>query len=88
MDGENIATAVEECERHTVNVPYLADYRNDLTALRRILIMSPTGAQNPLGKVDLFKLGLYPSMIHDEDRLLTGYVCVDLATSDLYREPW
>ena len=51
MGGENIATTVEGRERYSINVRYLADYRNDLNALRRILIMTPTGAQIPLGEV-------------------------------------
>jgi copper/silver efflux system protein len=82
MGGENIATTVEGRERYSINVRYLADYRNDLNALRRILIMTPTGAQIPLGEVARITLSLGPSMIRDEDGLLTGYVYVDLATSD------
>ncbi len=82
MGGENIATTVEGRERYSINVRYLADYRNDLDALRRILIMTPTGAQIPLGEVARITLSPGPSMIRDEDGLLTGYVYVDLATSD------
>jgi Cu(I)/Ag(I) efflux system membrane protein CusA/SilA len=82
MGGENIATTVEGRERYSINVRYLADYRNDLNALRRILIMTPTGAQIPLGEIARISLGPGPSMIRDEDGLLTGYVYVDLATSD------
>ena len=51
-------------------------------SLRRILIMTPTGAQIPLGEVARISLSPGPSMIRDEDGLLTGYVYVDLATSD------
>ncbi len=82
MGGENIATTVEGRERYSINVRYLADYRNDLNALRRILIMTPTGAQIPLGEVARIGLSPGPSMIRDEDGLLTGYVYVDLAISD------
>ena len=82
MGGENIATTVEGRERYSINVRYLADYRGDLNALRRILIMTPTGAQIPLGEVARINLSPGPSMIRDEDGLLTGYVYVDLATSD------
>jgi Cu(I)/Ag(I) efflux system membrane protein CusA/SilA len=82
MGGENIATTVEGRERYSINVRYLADYRNDLNALRRILIMTPTGAQIPLGEVARITLSPGPSMIRDEDGQLTGYVYVDLATSD------
>ena len=82
MGGENIATTVEGRERYSINVRYLADYRNDLNALRRILIMTPAGAQIPLGEVARITLSHGPSMIRDEDGQLTGYVYVDLATSD------
>ena len=82
MGGENIATTVEGRERYPINVRYLADYRNDLNALRRILIMTPSGAQIPLGEVARIDLSPGPSMIRDEDGRLTGYVYVDLATSD------
>jgi copper/silver efflux system protein len=82
MGGENIATTVEGRERYSINVRYLADYRSDLNALRRILIMTPTGAQIPLGEVAHISLSPGPSMIRDEDGQLTGYVYVDLATSD------
>ena len=82
IGGENIATTVEGRERYSINVRYLADYRSDLDALRRILIMTPTGAQLPLGEVAHIDLRPGPSMIRDEDGMLTGYVYLDLATSD------
>jgi Cu(I)/Ag(I) efflux system membrane protein CusA/SilA len=82
MGGENIATTVEGRERYSINVRYLADYRKDLNALHRILIMTPTGAQVPLGEVARITLSPGPSMIRDEDGLLTGYVYIDLATTD------
>ncbi len=67
MGGENIATTVEGRERYSINVRYLADYRSDLNALRRILLMTPTGAQIPLGEVAHIDLSKGPSMIRDED---------------------
>ena len=82
MGGENISTTVEGRERYSINVRYQADYRSNLNALRRILIMTPTGAQIPLGEVARISLSPGPSMIRDEDGLLTGYIYVDLATSD------
>ena len=66
MGGENIATTVEGRERYSINVRYLADYRNDLNALRRILIMTPTGAQIPLGEVA--RIDLEPGSIDDSRR--------------------
>ncbi len=82
IGGENIATAIEGRERYPINVRYLQDYRDNLDALRRVLIMTPSGAQVPLGEVAHLQIASGPSMIRDEDGQLTGYVYVDLATSD------
>jgi len=82
IGGANIATTVEGRERYPINVRYLADYRDNLDALGRILIMTPAGAEIPLGEVARIDLSPGPSMIRDEEGLLTGYVYVDLATSD------
>jgi copper/silver efflux system protein len=82
IGGEDIATTVQGRERYSINVRYLQDYRNDLDALRAVLIMTPSGAQIPLGEVAKVDLGPGPSMIRDEDARLTGYVYIDLATND------
>jgi Cu(I)/Ag(I) efflux system membrane protein CusA/SilA len=60
----------------------LQDYRNDLDALRNVLLMTPSGAQIPLGEVAKVELSPCPSMIRDEDAQLTGYVYIDLSTND------
>jgi copper/silver efflux system protein len=44
--------------------------------------MTPSGAQIPLGEIAKVDLSPGPSMIRDEDARLTGYVYIDLATSD------
>jgi Cu(I)/Ag(I) efflux system membrane protein CusA/SilA len=82
IGGENIATAIEGRERYPINVRYLSDYRNDLDALKRVLIATPSGAQVPLAEVASLEIASGPSMIRDEDGQLTGYIYVDLATSD------
>jgi Cu(I)/Ag(I) efflux system membrane protein CusA/SilA len=82
IGGEDIATTVQGRERYPINVRYLRDYRGDLDALRAVLIMTPRGAQIPLGEVAKVELGPGPSMIRDEDARLTGYVYVDLDTGD------
>jgi copper/silver efflux system protein len=82
IGGETIATVVQGRERYAINVRYLQDYRDDLDALRRILIMTPSGAQIPIGEVARLDIASGSSMIRDEDGQLTGYAYVDLATSD------
>jgi copper/silver efflux system protein len=82
IGGDNIATAIEGRERYPINVRYLQDYREDLDTLKRVLIMTPSGAQIPVGEVARLDVAPGPSMIRDEDAQLTGYVYIDLATSD------
>jgi len=82
IGGENIATAIEGRERYPINVRYLAGYRDNLDALRRVLVMTPAGAQIPLGEVAKVELAPGPTMIRDEDGELTGYVYIDLSTAD------
>jgi Cu(I)/Ag(I) efflux system membrane protein CusA/SilA len=82
MGGENIAVTVQGRDRFPINVRYLRDYRDDLEALRQMLIMTPSGAQIPLGEVAGVTLSQGPSMIRDEEAQLTAYVFVDLTTSD------
>jgi len=82
IGGENIATAIEGRERYPINVRYLAGYRDNLEALRRVLVMTPSGAQIPLGEVAKVELAPGPTMIRDEDGELTGYVYIDLSTAD------
>ena len=82
IGGENIAVTVQGRERYPINVRYLADYRDNLDALKRILLMTPGGAQIPMGEVARIELSPGPSAIRDEDARLTGYVYIDLSTSD------
>jgi Cu(I)/Ag(I) efflux system membrane protein CusA/SilA len=82
MGGENVAVTVQGRDRFPINVRYLRDYRGDLEALRQMLIMTPAGAQIPLGEVADVTLSPGPSMVRDEDAQLTAYVFVDLTNSD------
>ncbi|HZP44399.1 MAG TPA: CusA/CzcA family heavy metal efflux RND transporter [Candidatus Binataceae bacterium] len=82
IGGENIGTAIAGRARYPINVRYLQDYRDDLDALRRVLVATPSGAQVPLGEVARLAIASGPAMIRDEDAQLTGYVYVDLTGSD------
>ena len=84
IGGENVTTTVEGRERYPVNVRYMRDFRDDLDALGRILVPVSDGQrQVPLGQLASIKAAVGPSMIRDEDGLLTGYVFIDIAGRDL-----
>jgi len=82
IGGENIAVNVQGRERYPVNVRYNRDFRDNLDALGRVLLSTPTGAQVPINEVATVSFSRGPAMIRDEDAQLTGYVFVDLNTDD------
>jgi len=83
VGGENVTTTVEGRERYSVNVRYLRDYRSDVGSLQRVLVATPSGAQIPISELADIRLLEGPSMIRDENGLLSGYVYVDVAGRDL-----
>ncbi len=83
IGGENVTTTVEGRERYPVNVRYMRDFRSDFGALGRVLVAASGGQrQIPLAQLATIKAASGPSMIRNEDGLLTGYVYVDLAGRD------
>ncbi|MBC8018420.1 MAG: efflux RND transporter permease subunit [Verrucomicrobia bacterium] len=83
IGGENVTTSIQGRERYGVNVRYMRDFRGDISALRRVLVPVSGGArQVPLGDLADVSVASGPSMIRNEDGLLTGYVYIDLADRD------
>jgi Cu(I)/Ag(I) efflux system membrane protein CusA/SilA len=82
IGGEDIAETVEGRERYPVSVRYNRDFRDDIPALGRVMIATPSGAQIPLGEVATISLARGPAMIRDEEAQMTGYVFLNLATAD------
>jgi copper/silver efflux system protein len=83
IGGENVSTAIEGRERYPVNVRYMRDFRGDLKTLGRVLVPASGGQkQVPLSLLAKIDLVSGPSMIRDEDGLLTGYVYVDIEERD------
>ena len=79
IGGENITTTIEGRERYPVNIRYMRDFRADLDALGRVLVAAGGDRQIPLSQLATIKLASGPSMIRNENGLLTGYVYVDIA---------
>ncbi|MHB1541085.1 MAG: efflux RND transporter permease subunit [Steroidobacteraceae bacterium] len=82
IGGEDIAETVQGRERFPINVRYAHDFRNNLPQLEQVVIATPTGAQIPLGEVATITFSRGPSMIRDEGGQLTGYVYLNLSTSN------
>jgi Cu(I)/Ag(I) efflux system membrane protein CusA/SilA len=82
IGGQNIAENIEGRERYPINVRYQRDFRDNVDQMRGVLIGSPSGAQIPLGQVARISFSHGPAMIRDEDGKLTGYIYIDLKSSD------
>ncbi len=82
IGGKTIAENIEGRQRYPINVRYSRDFRDNIEALRRVLIATPSGAQVPIGEVATVSFSRGPAMIRDEDAALTGYVYIDLNTND------
>ncbi|MGC2422025.1 MAG: CusA/CzcA family heavy metal efflux RND transporter [Candidatus Acidiferrales bacterium] len=82
IGGEMVTENVEGRERYPVNVRYNRDFRDNIEALQSVLIGTPSGAQIPISEVAKLSFSRGPSMVRDEDGALTGYVYIDLSTSD------
>jgi Cu(I)/Ag(I) efflux system membrane protein CusA/SilA len=81
--GKMVTTTVEGRRRFTVLVRYPRDFRSDLEALRRILVMAPGGVQVPIGQLAEVRVTTGPPMYRDENGRLSGVIYVDTDTSDL-----
>jgi len=82
IGGEDIAENIEGRERFPINVRYNRDFREDIPALKRVLIATPAGAQIPLSEVASISFSRGPAMIRDEEGQLTGYVYFNLNTTN------
>ncbi len=83
VGGDNQSTTVEGRERYGINVRYARDYREDVTALERVLLPLPGGrGQIPMSEIADVRLVEGPSMIRDENGLLAGYVYVDFDVAE------
>ena len=84
IGGENVTTTIHGRERYPVNVRYMRDFRSDFTSLSRVLVpVAGREAHVPLNELADIKTVRGPSMLRNEDGLLTGYVYVDVADRDI-----
>src|SRR5881398_130836 len=83
IGGKNITTTVEGRERYSVNTRYARDFREDLDALKRVLVPTPLGAQVPISLLADIRYKTGPPSVRSENGKLVGFVFVDITTSDI-----
>ncbi len=83
MGGMNITRTVEGLERYPVNLRYKRELRDNLPALKRTLVATPSGAQVPLAQLADVQIHKGPPMIKSENARKSAWVYVDLTTTDV-----
>ena len=83
IGGMNITTTVEGLERYPVNLRYSRELRDDLPALRAILVATPGGQQIPLGQFVDIEYVVGPPGIKSENAKTNAWVYVDIRNIDV-----
>ena len=83
IGGDNVTTVIQGRARYPVNVRLPRDSRDNLDALRQVLVGGSEG-RDPvsLGQLATVSVKSGPAMIRDENAMLTGYVYLDLDGRD------
>ncbi|MEC9346616.1 MAG: efflux RND transporter permease subunit [Pseudomonadota bacterium] len=83
IGGMTITESVEGLERYPVNLRYPRDYRGSVEELRALPLITPTGAEIPLGRVAEISISDGPGVIRSENARLNGWIYVDIAGVDI-----
>ncbi|MBI5463771.1 MAG: efflux RND transporter permease subunit [Ignavibacteriales bacterium] len=83
MGGMSITNTVEGLERYTVNLRYSRELRDNLEALKRVLIPTPTGEQIPITQVATITPRKGPMVVRSEDTRPNAWVYVDIKDIDV-----
>jgi Cu(I)/Ag(I) efflux system membrane protein CusA/SilA len=83
IGGINITQTVEGLERYPVNLRFPREQRDDLEKLRELPLVTPAGAQVPLGQVASIEIVDGAPMLKSENARLNGWTFVDIRDVDL-----
>ena len=83
IGGMNVTTTVEGLERYPVNLRYNRDFRDNLPALKNILVPTPTGQHIPLGQLTELTITKGPPAIKSENSRPNAWIYVDITGIDV-----
>jgi copper/silver efflux system protein len=84
IGGENVTITIDGRARYPINVRFMRDFRSDVGELGQLPLTSGDGGhQVRLAQVATISSAAGPSMVRNENGLLTGYVYVDLDGRDV-----
>jgi Cu(I)/Ag(I) efflux system membrane protein CusA/SilA len=78
IGGADVSETVEGRRRFPIQVRYARDFREDVDALRGVLVATPSGAQVPLEQVATIAFQMGPPFVRSEAGRLLGIVAVDV----------
>ncbi len=83
LGGEALSTTVEGRDRFPIRIRYERDYRDNIPAIRRILVGGADGAQVPLSLVTKLKVSTGAPEINSEGGLLRSIVFLNVRGRDM-----
>ena len=83
MGGMAVTNTVEGLERYTVNLRYSRELRDNLEALQRVLVPTPTGEQIPMGQLATITPRNGPMVVRSEGTRPNAWVYVDIKDIDV-----
>ena len=83
IGGANVAESVEGLERYPINLRFPRDIRDSEQQLRRLPVVTATGAHVPLSELAEIRIVAGPGLIRSENARLNGWIYVDIAGRDL-----
>jgi Cu(I)/Ag(I) efflux system membrane protein CusA/SilA len=83
LGGMPLTTTVEGLERYSINLRYDRDFRENLEALREIVVPTPSGAQIPLGQLAKLNVVRAPMGVKSEGAIPNAWIYVDVKGIDI-----
>jgi Cu(I)/Ag(I) efflux system membrane protein CusA/SilA len=83
IGGDTIGETIEGRQRFPINVRYPRELRDSVQKLRDLPVLTPAGAQLPLGSIARIALADGPPMIKSENGRLSGWIYVDVRGRDI-----
>jgi Cu(I)/Ag(I) efflux system membrane protein CusA/SilA len=83
VGGENLTMTIEGRQRFPVRVRYARELRDNMEAMKRVLVKATNGAQIPLAQLVEFRIAIGPPMISSENGLLQALVLMNVRGRDL-----
>ena len=83
IGGQNVGETVEGLARYPINLRYGREWRDSLSDLRELPILTPGGSQITLGTVARIEVSDGPPMFKSENARLSGWVYVDVRGRDI-----